>query len=83
MSAPETGTRSFVVNNGNKNVTVLISSLICTRIHADAIFEYDNIEYDEDQIRTVLARKFDETRATTPTNTPKRHRKVGQRFSSK
>jgi hypothetical protein len=27
------------------NVTVLISSLICTRIHADAIFEYDTIEY--------------------------------------
>ncbi|MGB9435376.1 MAG: hypothetical protein WBQ89_24220 [Candidatus Acidiferrum sp.] len=52
------GTRSFVVNHGNKNVTVLISSLICTRIHADVILEHDNIDYDDDQIRAVLARKL-------------------------
>jgi hypothetical protein len=75
-SALETGTRSFVVNDGSKNLTVLLSSLVCTRIHANAIFEYDDIEYDEAMIRTVLARKFDEVRNT-------KHRKVGQRFLSK
>ena len=51
------GTRSFVVKHGGKRVTVLISSLISTRISADIILEHDDINYDEDQIRTVLARK--------------------------
>jgi hypothetical protein len=37
---------------------VLISNLICTRIEADVILEYDDIEYDEDQIRTLLVRKL-------------------------
>lgn len=58
-SALEAGTRSFVVNDGRKNVTVLLSSLVCTRIHANAIFEDDDIEYDEAMIRTILAQKFD------------------------
>jgi hypothetical protein len=57
-SALAVGTRSFVVKHGSKSITVLISSLICTRIQADIILEYDNIQYDEDQIRTLLARKL-------------------------
>jgi len=57
-SALAVGTRSFVVKYGSKSVTVLISSLICTRIHADVILEHDNIEYDDEQIRTLLARKL-------------------------
>jgi hypothetical protein len=52
------GTRSFAVERGRKSITVLISNLICTRIEADVILEYDDIEYDEDQIRTLLARKL-------------------------
>jgi hypothetical protein len=56
---PAAGTRSFVVNHGSKSVTVLISSLVSTRIEADVILENDDIDYDEDQIRTVLARKLE------------------------
>jgi hypothetical protein len=52
------GTRSFVVNHGSKTATVLISSLICRRIHAEVILEHDNIEYDVEQIRMVLAREL-------------------------
>jgi hypothetical protein len=52
------GTRSFAAEHGGKSITVLISNLICTRIEADVILEYDDIEYDEDQIRTLLARKL-------------------------
>ena len=57
-SALAVGTRSFVVKHGSKSITVLISNLICTRIEADVILEYDDIEYDEDQIHAVLARKL-------------------------
>jgi hypothetical protein len=52
------GTRSFNVQRGSKIVTVLISSLISTRIPADVIMEHDNIDYDEEQILTRLSRKF-------------------------
>jgi hypothetical protein len=57
-SALAVGTRSFEVKHGSKGVTVLISSLVSTRIEADVILEYDDVEYDEDQIHTVLARKL-------------------------
>jgi hypothetical protein len=52
------GTRSFLVEHGGKSITVLISNLICTRIEADVKLEYDDIEYDEDQIRTLVAEKL-------------------------
>jgi hypothetical protein len=57
-SALTVGTRSFVVKHGSKSITVLVSNLICTRIEADVILEYDDIEYDEEQIRTLLAREL-------------------------
>jgi len=55
------GTRSFVVVHRSESATVLISSLVCTRLHADIILEDDDVDYDKDQIRTLLARKFHET----------------------
>jgi hypothetical protein len=57
-SALAAGTRSFAVKHGSKSITVLISSLISTRIEADVILENDDVEYDKDQIHSLLARKL-------------------------
>jgi hypothetical protein len=57
-SALPLGTRSFSVRYGSKNVTVLVSSLVSTRVEADVIFEHDDIEFDEDQIGRILAAKL-------------------------
>jgi hypothetical protein len=52
------GTRSYIVSYKSKDVTVLISSLISTLVEADVKFEHDDIEYDEDQMRRILAPKL-------------------------
>ena len=57
-SAVPLGTRSFSIKYGSKSVTVLISSLVSTRVEADVIFDHDDIEYDEDQMRRILAPKL-------------------------